>query len=113
MAMIAPLLANPAVQAGLLSAAVPVGTALGTVAGKGIGALGKLFGLKKGGSLSPKQISRLLNQATVKKTGVRRVGKGQLVIPVKLAKQIKAVAKRKPVAVKRKGKKPGPKRKRK
>ena len=102
---LAPLLANPAVQAGLLSAAVPVGTAIGSGAGKGISALGKLFGLKKGGSLSPKQIARLLSNATVKKTGVRRVGKGQLVIPAKLAKQIKAVAKRKPVAVKRKPRK--------
>ena len=98
----AALLANPAVLAGLASAAGPVGTALGSLAGKGISKLGSLFGLRKGGSLSPAQMTKALNQATVKKTGVRRVSKNELVIPAKLAKQIKAVAKRKPQPVKRK-----------
>ena len=92
----AALLANPAVLAGLGAAAVPVGQAVGNLAGKGLSKLGGLFGLKKGGSLSPKQMTAALNKATVKKTGVRRVSKNQLVIPAKLAKQIKAVAKRKP-----------------
>ena len=98
----AALLANPATAALLGAAAVPVGQAVGNLAGKGLSKLGGLFGLKKGGSLNPKQVSTMLNKATVKKTGVRKVGKGQLVIPAKLAKQIKAVAKRKPQPVKRK-----------
>ena len=98
----AALLANPATAALLGAAAVPVGQAVGDLAGKGISKLGGLFGLKKGGTLNPKQMTAALNKATIKKTGVRKVGKGQLVIPAKLAKQIKAVAKRKPQPIKRK-----------
>ena len=107
----AALLANPAVLAGLGAAAVPVGSAIGSLAGKGISKLGSLFGLKKGGSLTPKQMTAALNKATIKKTGVRRVSKNQLVIPAKLAKQIKAVAKRKPQPVRKKAKKKGRKKK--
>jgi|TARA_R110000824_G_scaffold171973_1_gene349688 hypothetical protein len=98
----AALLANPAVLAALGAAAVPVGGAIGSIAGKGISKLGKLFGLKKGGSLTPAQMTKALNQATVKKTGIRKVKPHELVIPAKLATQLKAVAKRKPQAVKRK-----------
>ena len=98
----AALLANPAVMGALGAAAVPVGQAVGDLAGKGLSKLGGLFGLKKGGTLNPKQMTAALNKATIKKTGVRKVGKGQLVIPAKLAKQIKAVAKRKPQPIKRK-----------
>ena len=52
-------------------------------------------------------MQKALKNATVKKTGVRVVKKNQLVIPAKLAKQIKKVAKRKPQPVKRHRKKKG------
>ena len=103
----AALLANPAVLAGLGAAAIPVGEALGGLAGKGIGALGNLLGLKKGGAVG-KSAATALNRATVKRTGIRKLHRGDLVIPKRLAKKLKAVAKRRPQPVKkRKVKKAG------
>ena len=87
---------------GAATAAAPY---VGEFAGKGIRKLGNLLGFKKGGSLNPKGMQKALKNATVKKTGVRVVKKNQLVIPAKLAKQIKKVAKRKPQPVKRHRKK--------
>ena len=59
------LLANPAVMGALGAAAVPVGQAVGDLAGKGLSKLGGLFGLKKGGTLNPKQMTAALNKATI------------------------------------------------
>ena len=64
-----------------------------------------MVGLKKGGSFTPKHMTKALHKATVKKTGVRTVKKNQMVIPKGLATQLKRVARRKPQLVRRKKKK--------
>lgn len=56
----------------------------------------KIKGFKKGGTHNPKGMTKALNRATVKKTGMRVVKKNELVIPKTLAKQLKKVARRKP-----------------
>lgn len=100
-AALAPMLLRSAA----MGAAPIIGQAAGGVAGRGISKLGKLLGFKKGGARNPKAIGKALARATVRKTGVRRVKKNQLVIPAGLAKKIKAVARRRGRPVKRRGRK--------
>ena len=49
-------------------------------------------------------VSKALAKATVKKTGMRKIHANELVVPAGLAKQLKKVAKRKGVPIKRKKK---------
>jgi len=93
MAFLAPALI-PALQAAGLGAAGAIGSrAASKIASK--------LGFKKGGSMNPKSMTRALSDATVKKTGMRKIHANELVIPVGLAKQLKKVAKRKGVPIKR------------
>jgi len=94
MAFLAPL-AIPALEAAATGAA-------GVLGARGASKLANKLGFKKGGSLNPKSMTKALQKATVKKTGVRVIKKNQLVVPVHLAKQLKKVAKRKGVPVKKK-----------
>lgn len=87
--------AAPLLLAAGMGAAPYIGSAVGELGGKGIRKFGKMLGFKKGGTLNQKGMSKALNKATVKRTGVRTVKKNELVIPAGLAKQIKKVAKRK------------------
>ena len=96
----------------LAAAALPAAGALGGSIGRGIGGLieggikkaRKKHGFKKGGSFAPKQALKALNNATIKKTGMRLVKKNQLVIPKGVANTIKKIARRKPQLVRRKRK---------
>ena len=86
--------------------ALSAGTAgAGYLGGRLAKKFGDLVGLQKGGSFTPKSMSKALTRATVRKTGVRTVKKNQLVIPKSLATQLKRVARRKPQLVRRKKKK--------
>lgn len=90
---------------GLASAAAPaIGKELGDLGGKGIRALRKKVGFKRGGTINPKGIKKALHKATVKRTGTRVVKKNELVIPKRLATAIKKVARRGPTVIKRKRK---------
>lgn len=83
--------------------ALAAGTgALGALGSRAGSKIAEKLGFKKGGSHNPKAMTAALNRATVKKTGVRHVGKNELVVPVGLAKKLKQVARRKPQPVKRK-----------
>ena len=83
-----------------LAAGMSFAPHVGNVLGRGVSKLANLIGFEKGGSTNPKSMRKALQQATVKRTGVRKVKKNELVIPAGLAKQIKKVAKRKPTVVK-------------
>lgn len=96
MAMFAPALPYLA-SAGLAAA--------GAIGGRAATKLAQKLGFKKGGSINPKNMTKALNKATVKKTGMRKIHTNELVVPVGLAKQLKRVAKRKGVPVKKKKKK--------
>ena len=77
--MLAPLL--PFLAAGGMGGA-------GALGGLLVNKIGRKVGLRKGGSFHPKGVSRALNNATVKKTGMRMVRKTQLVIPKNVAKKL-------------------------
>lgn len=88
-----------------------VGEGIGDFAKGGLKKFGKLFGFKKGGSLS-NNVHHAMHMATVRNTGIRTIHPHDLVIPAKLAGKLKKVAKRKPQPVRRKPKtkaKPKPK----
>lgn len=76
--------------------------AAGALGGRAATKLAQKLGFKKGGSVNPKSMSKALAKATVKKTGMRKIHANELVVPVGLAKQLKKVAKRKGVPLKRK-----------
>ena len=79
--------------------------AAGVIGSRAATKLAQKLGFKKGGSHNPKSMSKALSKATVKKTGMRKIHANELVVPVGLAKQLKRVAKRKGVPVKRPKKK--------
>ena len=78
---------------------------LGALGGRAGNKIAEKLGFRKGGSHNPKSMSKALNRATVKKTGVRMVRKNDLVIPKSLATSLKKVARRKPQPIKRRKKK--------
>ena len=75
--------------------------AAGALGGRAATKLAQKLGFKKGGSHNPASMTKALQKATVKKTGMRKIHANELVIPVGLAKQLKKVAKRKGVPIKR------------
>ena len=70
--------AAPLLMAAGMGAAPYIGSAVGEIGGKGIRKLGKLIGFKRGGTINRKGMSKALNRATVKRTGVRTVKKNEL-----------------------------------
>lgn len=83
--------------------AMAAGTgALGALGARAGHKIAQKLGFEKGGSHNPKAMTAALKRATVKKTGVRHIAKNELVVPVGLAKKLKAVARRKPQPVKQK-----------
>ena len=102
MAFLAPAL--PYLAAAGMAAAPVVGREVGDLASTGIRKVRKKYGFKKGGTHNNKAVSKALNRATIKKTGMKLVHKNQLVIPKSVANTIKKIAKRKPQVVRRKRK---------